>query len=853
MIIKATSHTIKNIWIFFLFIVLVFVAFITTLVNGISIDGITLPKIKIDQLYIKLDKKLIVTIESLSVDKTTQTDTSLEESALILENLPYLHQFFSRIDMKQIRYDNETFSLSYDDRVFTLKSRHLDLKARILPVDKWRFNVEVEEAFLKDYFLHLKGLSHNDLQNKHYSFEGDFETFGIQGRTLIDLQNSLVTYHIQSHPFTHQALSDFMNFIVTQIELEPIIKAWIHENIVGKEYILHALEGKFDLNTFDFFPLEMKGNADVQDALITFEPNVPAAHADKIGIRLDKDTLLFDITNPTYESKTLQKADVYIYNLLTKGTGIVVDLGAKARLDASIHKILHAFKIDVPLTQTSGLTDAAVKLDIRFLPFDINATGLFKLSPSNFQLSNVPMSTRSGTIELDNLTVKLNKTNLRYKNLFDIDTTGILDTHIGNYNGKVDIHSLFIDFNGNTLINQKELLDQNGSFTIDENETVIALPQIATVMSFSGNKNVFNMNDLSLLRPLSPLMQENNLSKGSLKLTTKDFETFDASILLDDVPSPFLENNQTVTHFNIALTTDTKTIDAHTLDGKLNLKYDQEITLHVNDLNISIPDQNGSFDMPVKTTVYGVNSSLIDSKTEKTVLSDRYTMLLHKDQTNLRSNYHKSSFDYEKKKNVLTINATAMDDNTTNTLFNKHYFQSGNFSLSIDGKDDRHMRGTFIMHKTYIKELKFFNNLMATINAIPSLLVFNDPSFNQSGYFVENGYIEFSQDGDIMKIEELQLRGNNTDIVGQGTIDLASEEINLQLKIKTLKTFSSAIDMIPLVGGLILGEDKKISTNVDVKGSMDDPKVETHLILDTLKSPVNIIKRTLELPLEILK
>lgn len=59
--------------------------------------------------------------------------------------------------------------------------------------------------------------------------------------------------------------------------------------------------------------------------------------------------------------------------------------------------------------------------------------------------------------------------------------------------------------------------------------------------------------------------------------------------------------------------------------------------------------------------------------------------------------------------------------------------------------------------------------------------------------------------------------------------------------------------MIPLVGGIILGDDKRISTNVDVTGPTTDPKIETHLIMDTLKSPVNIIKRTLELPLELLK
>jgi hypothetical protein len=59
--------------------------------------------------------------------------------------------------------------------------------------------------------------------------------------------------------------------------------------------------------------------------------------------------------------------------------------------------------------------------------------------------------------------------------------------------------------------------------------------------------------------------------------------------------------------------------------------------------------------------------------------------------------------------------------------------------------------------------------------------------------------------------------------------------------------------MIPLVGGVILGEDKRIATNVDVKGTLSEPSIETHLILDTLKTPVNIIKRTLEAPLELIK
>ena len=82
MIIKATSHTIKNIWIFILLIFLTFITFLGTLIHGIAIDSISLPKLKIEQLYIKLDKKLIVTIEKLEIEAQTQNDTSLKRVLL---------------------------------------------------------------------------------------------------------------------------------------------------------------------------------------------------------------------------------------------------------------------------------------------------------------------------------------------------------------------------------------------------------------------------------------------------------------------------------------------------------------------------------------------------------------------------------------------------------------------------------------------------------------------------------------------------------------------------------------------------------------------------------------------------
>lgn len=853
MIIKATSHTIRNIWILLLFIVLSVVALIGTLVNGISIDNLTLPTLKVDQLYIKLDKKLIVKIQTLEIKKQTQNSTSLEESAEIIKNFPYLDQFFSQIIIDNLIYDNEKIKLRYEQNTFILDSQHLSVNLIITPVEKWSLDIEIQEAYLKDLALHVKGKTKINLKEKRYSFEGDFETFGLKGTAILDLKDKLLTYHLQSETFNNQNLKDLMDFIVSQVELDQIAKDWIDKNIVGQEYILHFFEGKFNIETLDYFPQSMHGSATVKDAVVSFEPSVPAAHVKEIGIEFKNDKLLFDIKEPTYEQKVIDKADVYIYNLIAKGTGIVVDLTATSKLDAPIHKILHAFKIDVPITQTSGKTDAHVRLDIKFLPYDINATGTFKLSPSNFILSGVPMSTKSGEVKLDNFAITLDHTNMRYKNLFDINATGLFDTKKNRYDGSIDINSLLLDFSGTKLLSITNLINQKASFAIENNTTQMLLPDLNTTIVFEKDNNQFIVNDLSKLKDSSPFMQSSSLNQGSVTLKTKDFENFDAKINLHNVLTPLLDNREPVRDFEIALQTNTKTLDASTTNNKLSLHFDKELTLHVKDLNISLPHGDDPLDIPIKTTVFGENSSLIDMDNNRTVLSERYTMSLYKDRVRLNSKRGKSSFEYEEKKGSFTIQATAMDSDAANALLNRSYFHQGDFSLTIEGKDSNTMQGTLIMHKTFIKDLKFFNNLMATINAIPSLLVFNDPNFNTEGYFVDNGYIEYNQTKEALHVKELQLRGANADIMGTGLLDLNTSTLDLKLQIKTLKSFSSAIDMIPIVGGVILGEDKRIATNVDVTGQITDPKIETHLILDTLKSPVNIIKRTLELPLELFK
>jgi hypothetical protein len=64
-----------------------------------------------------------------------------------------------------------------------------------------------------------------------------------------------------------------------------------------------------------------------------------------------------------------------------------------------------------------------------------------------------------------------------------------------------------------------------------------------------------------------------------------------------------------------------------------------------------------------------------------------------------------------------------------------------------------------------------------------------------------------------------------------------------------MKDYSNIIKHIPLVGYIILGDEKRFSYSVDITGKLKDPKVSTHIAKESFLAPFNIIKRVITLPI----
>ena len=849
MIINATSHTMKNIWRFFLIIFLFITFLFVVLTNGIRIKNLQLPKIKISQLYIKLDKKLIVNIDTIDINTQSKKNSSLEELYDITNKLPYLYAMFESISIQNLILDNKTIHFLYKDEVFYVDSDFLTIDAKIRG---WEDSIEVDiqQIFLKDFHIKAQGNLQAKLKEKLFSFRGNFSTFNINGGVELRIDKKQLYYRLNTKKF--KTLKPFMDFLSKKVELEPLISAWVYKKIVADEYQLHNLEGKFNLNTYDFYPKLMKGKASGKNAVVKFDKNAPSALVNNLDVILENNQLIFDVKKAEYQGKDVTDTKVHIYNLMTVGAGIVVDINANTILDDSIHAVLHAFDIKVPITQTAGTTQANVKIDIKFLPFGIQSySGYFNINDANLTLSGLPIHSKSGYITLDNGMIYLQNVNLKYDTIFDIYTSGDLNLTNGLYKSDNRIDSLHVNFDDLDLLHVEDI-NTTASIQIKDNSTSIYVDSFKTNLEFFTDNNKITVEKLDLVYPYSKLMKDINIKHGDLEIDTLNFANYNIKANLEDMNLPLSQYGKQLKDVELNIKTDGKNLELISSDKKIKISKKEELKLVIRDLDVEFDSSKYEKNIDLgKVTAIGINSNIIDTNSTLKIPSNYFVYKLDGKNMSFNSRLFSQTIFMEQTDTTLYLTSKNLTDMFVNSLLGKTVFENGSFEFHVDGNNTKHLDGTFKANNTTIKGMALYNNLMAFMHTIPSLVTFKNPGFNEDGYKVDYAIVDFKKDGDILTIDEVNISGGSADIAGNGTINLKTQEIDITLQISVFKNLSSIVNNIPIVNYIFLGKNGKMYTQVNLKGKLKKPNIKTNVIKDTALSPIGIIKRTIETPFRI--
>jgi hypothetical protein len=246
------------------------------------------------------------------------------------------------------------------------------------------------------------------------------------------------------------------------------------------------------------------------------------------------------------------------------------------------------------------------------------------------------------------------------------------------------------------------------------------------------------------------------------------------------------------------------------------------------------------------------NSKIYFYDTSRFLEFDKYQIMANKNSLSLDGNLSLGGeIEYFSNQNEISLDISDLSDSVLNDFAQKELLKEGVFSLLLRGKDSKNYSGNLSIESTYLVQMNAYNNLIALINTLPSLAMFKSPGFNENGYEIKNGNILFTREGDTLILHAIDLNGVSADILGKGVVDLKNDTMEVSLQLKTLKDISGILGKIPLVNHILLGDDKSISTAITLTGSLSDPKVETQVLQDTLVTPFNILRRTMELPFKL--
>lgn len=831
---------------------------------GIKIEKITILDNKIHGLYLKLDKKLILDINeidiktSLEQEVSEEGDTSAKQTADIAQNIKLLLDYFEEIDIQSIKYQNYEGSIKFNDEDLLLDTDDISLAANF-HVEKDLIIVSVDSLLAKKFKINTFGTLVYNLKNKQVNYGGQFIISpDIAGSIAINSDLKSAKIDLTSEIFSSLApLKKLIPLASTDA------REWTFDKVQPQQIKLNRcsiyvkdLDKPEDIGKNDLYVDFTAQNADVK-----FQSGLPAAKAPKITGTLKNNDFLFNIYGGSYQGIRFDTLRVLIGDIFTDGrSALYLDLNTKAPLNKNVADVLNAYKVNMPVLQTKGTTDAQVKLHMPFSTLEPSVSGVFTAKDATYKIGSFEFFTKNADVTLDNTDITVKKSSFIVSDLLNTLIEGNMDLRSGIFKNTAFINSFKIETGGEQIVTIKDKTVNSVLDFSDGSNISLAIPQFRTSLHFKDKANAIFVDKLALMYPYSKMLQDFGVSSGYLKIFTKNFENFNIEGAIYSEKIPLIKNGVPVKNFKLTADIAKEGARIKSADNLVRIDINKIPTIYVDayDINITkkLIDGDGNKSSGTQNTgkyptfkMYASHSNIFFK--ERKFLADKFSVDSFKQGMNINFQYKKGNGFIQLADNYIKIAAHGFDDKFVSTAAKREFADGGVFSLYAETKKSG-LDGNFSFNGTTLKNLKSLNNMLAVFDTIPSLVIFKNPGFNEEGYQVNNGNIDFIlTDANMLILKKIFIDGTTMDINGSGYVNLNNDQLNMPLQVTTMKSLSTIIDAIPIVNYILLGKDGSINVGVEVNGTINDPKVHTTTLEDVAASPFRIIKRILETPFRI--
>ncbi len=519
-------------------------------------------------------------------------------------------------------------------------------------------------------------------------------------------------------------------------------------------------------------------------------------------------------------------------------------------------------KLDIDFKETAkiDIKDLETKIDINDKSIDIDINDLRKIYPYSKLLDNAGIKEGDLKVKVfdeNNVEFIINAKNLDYPFSKDGEKIDKLSA-----NGSIKNDLIIVKTNDNDI---QIVLEKDKNPLIKLNNIDLDLSN--NTKKDSKGEALPNI-DLQL-KDSFLILDEGHKYKTSwanIFIKNKDVKFEGEALYLD---LPISKDGKQVRSLELNGDYNNRVVDLITKDKKLKLKYEidkEKITMDLEDFDV-IYNTNQESDESSKTSYYinGKNSNIIINE-KYVAMADTYNFIFENYKTDIDLKYKDTTFVYHKDfEGVLNIDAKNMNDEFLNSILGKNLVKGGIVNINASGKDGK-IYGTAFLEKNRILDLAILNNLLILINtspgiinpllAIPSVVgMATNDGFNLNGYRVIEGRVDFTYDfaSKFLNMEKITTKGNGIDFDGNATINFDNSKIDSKLHLVFLKDYSKIVGSIPVLNYVLLGDENRVDTEVEIFGTLEEPKYKTKLLEEGVTAPVNFLKRVITSPIKLLK
>ncbi len=820
--------------------------------RGIQLDSLKFRGYKIEKLYLKLDKGLILKARLFQLPETSgQADLSL-----LPDTLKTMHRILRgvrSIDLETLRIGRQSFHLLYRDRIFYLNSPTLEVAGMLYDRGSY-MQMQIPLLRLPKKRISLSGELHYRYQTGDIDFEGDYDVPDLAGKLRVRKTGERIEFRITS------MRTGSLRRLLRLLRMNPKAEEWLKKRIAAHAYRLEYLEGigRFDRQSEEFIPeiSSLRGVLRLQKPTIRFHDGLAPIRAESARVILQDASLYFLLEHPHYGRHSIEGSSAALYGLDDpKRLMVGLRIHYRGRLDWSMLKILHAYNVPIDLGQRSGTVNARVDLDVPLSGGRIKSRGSADFSAGVLEYGKRQVRIGGGKILFSSKTVILRHLLIdetKFKALID-GRIGLLDRQARL---RITLRKLKWQGVGGALVIQNLTLPLQIHWSGKSWEA--ELPTLRTTVVRNTNGMIrADLKDLALwhrwLRGLYALAEG-----GHLRIESPDGRRIDLSGTLLWKGSFLYDRNGFVTSLPFHAKIDGSASLVEALGDRILYRQKKGV-LKLHDINIDARrllalakalSANGSKSVSKRLTVEAERSVI---RYGLYVLpADRYRLLLHGEDLDFDAVLGKDRLTLKKHGNRLIVDARRIDDRMLHPLIHFTGLVGGRYTLHAEGDlTQKRFHGEIIIEGGVVKNFKAMNDLMALFNTVPALVAFSDPGFSRVGFELRRGRIVFTLQQETLTLNSILLQGRSSTIAGKGTIRLDNGKLDLDLAVRTARELGKTLGQIPVVGYILFGKDKSLTVGVHVDGTLEHPRVHTNPLGEALLYPLELLKRTFQTPAQL--